>query len=485
MIAGAAVLVVGIAAVALWPRTAPTPPTMPAPRPAPVVERPATDALASQIANIRALAPRDPASALSQAAALRRDHPGADLAQLPRALRLEIIGPVAAAVQVTRGGEALAITADGILCRPDGEVFTLTVSAPGFIAREVQIPASTADAVAQTVTLLDQPRWSLPPIAPTWVRLLPAGKNVLLACDRKIAVVALSDGSEIARLDQARAPGLLPDQPTWASVLGLDAGRLRLGLSGGLCVETDVERFASVREIHRGQASVLGLRDASLVLRLGETGTFSLERDRGTTSLVADSRERRLWSRPVSGNVAPWFTVQGDHLVVVEQQALVHLSQEGEVLATVALPATRTGEPSILADQSLLIPTSDGVVQAAGRLAPIRLPGLRGSVVTYGADGNLVAAAVGREVAVWRVGAEGARLVWQQQIVPAERQVQFLRLLDDQLIVVDDHGVIRWLAHADGRVTRTVRPGARSLTAPIVQGQQAVVVLEPGVIAAY
>lgn len=485
VVAGAAVLVVGIAAVALWPRKASTPPVIQAPRPAPEIERPATDALASQIASIRALVPRDPAAALSQAALVRRDHPGADLAQLPRALRLEIVGPVASAVQVTREGEPIAITADGILCRPDGEAFTLTVSAPGYLPQEVQIPASSTDSLTHTVTLLDQPRWSLPPIAPTWVRLLSAGKDVLLACDRKVALVSLNDGSEIARLDQSRAPSLLPEQPTWASVLGLEAGRLRLGLSGGLCVETEVERFGSVREIHRGQASVFGLREAPLVLRLGETGMFSLERDSGTMSLVADSRERRLWSRPVSGGLTPWFTVQGDHLVVVDQQALVHLSQEGEALATVALPAARTGEPSILADQSLLIPTSDGVVQVAGRSASGRLPGLRGVVVAHGTEGGVVAAAVGREVAVWRVGAEGARLVWQQQIVPAERQVQFLRLLDDQMIVVDDRGVIRWLAPGDGRVMRTVRPGARSLTPPLVRGQQVVVMLEPGVLAAY
>jgi hypothetical protein len=100
-------------------------------------------------------------------------------------------------------------------------------------------------------------------------------------------------------------------------------------------------------------------------------------------------------------------------------------------------------------------------------------------------DGSLVAAAVGREVMVWQLRAEGLRLLWRQEPLVAERQVHFLRLQDKQLIMVDDRGEIRWLAQADGRVQRTVRTGARLLTAPVLRGEQVVVVLDPGVVAAF
>ncbi|HEX3135191.1 MAG TPA: serine/threonine-protein kinase, partial [Planctomycetota bacterium] len=230
------VLVVVLGGVVTWtmlkPSERPTPPPVVSLPEVPATQ-PASDTLAQRIAAITAASVRDPASALEQAGALRHEQPKADLARLPVALHLIVLGPEASALRVTQNGEPVAVSSGSLLCRLCGEPLSLRIEVHGFRAQDIVIPASPADELTHTVALLDEPQWSMPAFAPTWVKLLPSPDGVLLASDRKVVIIAPTDGRELRRLDHATAP-MLPENLTWASVLSAGLDQVCLGVTGGL-----------------------------------------------------------------------------------------------------------------------------------------------------------------------------------------------------------------------------------------------------------
>ncbi len=447
------------------------------------VEQPVGDTFARRIAAIETLAARDPAVALDQANTLRREQPKSDLARLPVALRLTVQGPVVAALRVTHNGEPLAVSADSLLCRRRDDPLSLRIAAEGFRTQEVVIPASSADEVTYTVALLDEPRWIMPAFAPTWVKLLPSPEGVLLASDRKVVVIALADGRELHRLDHTSMP-LLPENLTWASVLSAMPDTVRLGVTGGLCVEAGAAGLLPVSEIHRGQASVLALQMLPLTLRLGEEGIFLIERDGSDFALAADNHERRLWSRSLKCSLVPWLTGQGDRLLVIGDRLIQRFSQEGEEVSQVALTSPRTAEPVVCGAAGVVIPTSAGMMRLAAKLQT--LPGSPAPVSACAGDATLIVAACGRGLVAWGVDGESVQSKWSHpDVAEANRHVVYVSLTTDCVLVVDDAGAVRMFARADGKVLRTVRTGAALLAPPILVNERLIVVLAPGVACAF
>lgn len=449
-----------------------------APPPLPVV-----DAIRERIQAISELAVRDPVAALAQAEAVRRDHPTADLALLPVALRLEVHGPAMGALQVTSGGQPVAVSPAGLMCRVRGAPMSLRITAPGYHPQEVLIPASQADEVVHGVTLLDEARWIMPAFAPTWVKLMPSPAGVLLASDRKVVLISSTEGREIARLDH-NVSSRLPESTTWASVLSSHAGLVRLAVTGGLCIEAGLADLTPVRELHRGQSSVLALQMLPLTLRLGEEGIFLVEREASGFVVAADNRERRLWSRPLKGHPIPWFSSQGDHLVVITDQEFQRLSQEGEDQGRWMLPHPRTGEPIALGQTALLVPTAGGLlrVDATGAMRNLAatIP-----VTASAGDGTTVVIAQGGDLAGWRVVADDVQAVWtSKEVVLAPRRLVHLTVGDGRIAAADDSGVVR-VFDLEGKPQRTIRPGAALLAPPLIRGAAIVVVMTPGIVAAF
>lgn len=449
------------------------------------VERPAGDTLAQRIAAIVALGARDPAAALDQANALRGEQPTAELARLPVALRLTVQGPEASALRVTQHGESVAVSSGSLLCRVRGEALTLQIDAAGFRSQEVVIPASSAVDLTHTVALVNEPRWATPAFAPTWVKLLPSPEGVLLVSDRKVVVISLTDGRELRRLDHAAAP-LLPENLTWASVLSAVSDKVRLGVTGGLCVEAGAAGLTPVSELHRGQSSVLALQLLPLTLRLGEEGIVLIERDGSGFALAADNRERRLWSRPLKGSVVPWFTGQGERLLVIGDRLIQLFSQEGEEVAQQALPTPRTGEPVICGAAGVVVPTTAGVIRVAAKLQLQALPGPTDPVSACVGDATVIAAACGRALVVWEVDGDSVKPKWSHpDVVEAGRRLVHVSLTSDRVMVVDDLGVMRMFVRADGKALRIVRAGAALLAPPLLLGGQVIAVLMPGTVCAF
>jgi serine/threonine protein kinase len=447
------------------------------------VTQPASDTLVQRIAAITAVSVRDPASALQQASALRQEQPKADLSRLPVALHLIIYGPEAAAVRITQNGEPVAVSPGSLLCRQRGEPRSLRIEAQGFRAQDIVIPASSADDLTHTVALLDEPHWIMPAFAPTWVKLLPSPDGVVLASDRKVVIISSTDGRELRRLDHASAP-MLPENLTWASVLSVAPDKVRFGVTGGLCIEAGATGLTPVSELHRGQSSVLALQMLPLTLRLGEEGIFLIERDGSGFALAADNRERRLWSRSIKSSVVPWFTGQGDRLLVIGDRQIQHFTQEGEEVAPAALPAARTSEPVIGGAAGVFVPTTAGVIRLAAK--PQVLPGSSGPVAACAADATVIVAACGRALVAWEVDGENVKPTWSHaEVAESDRRLVQVSLTTDRVIAVDDLGVVRMFARADGRALRTVRTGAALLAAPVLVGERVIAVLAPGVVCAY
>lgn len=484
ILAGLVVIVIAITAVLVAPRAQTNrPATAAAAAISPPTPPDVADVVGERITSIRALAQRDPAAALAQADALRRDAPTADLARLPVALRLTVRGPVATTLLVTRDGKPMVVSADGLMCRMRGEALSLHIAAPGYRAQAVQIPGSDDDVLAREVVLLDEPRWALPAFAPTWVKLLPAPDGVLLASDRKVVVLSSTDGRELRRLDRAASP-LLPEHPTWAAVLSSGPDQVRLSLSGGLCIEAGSAGLTPVREVHRGQSSVLALQLLPLTLRLGEEGLFLVERDAAGFVVAVDNRERRLWSRPLTGGVVPWFHGQGDHVLVVGEREVERLSQEGERQGLWPLAHSRTGEPLVVGRSALLVPTAGGLVRVE-RGGAMQAPGEARSVSACAGDATLAVAAMGADLMAWRLVDDEATAGWaKKQVVPAPQRIVHLAIGDGRIAAVDDGGGVH-LFDREGTVLRTIRPGAPLLAPPLIHGMGIVVVIAPGVVAAY
>lgn len=484
ILAGLVVVVVAITAVLVAPRAQTNRPAMtenvaPSPPAPPTV----ADVVGERIDSIRALAQRDPAVALAQADALRRDAPTADLARLPVALRLTVHGPATTTLQVTRDGQPMVVSADGLMCRMRGEELSLHIAAPGYRAQAVQIPASDDDVLAHEVVLLDEPRWALPAFAPTWVKLLPAPEGVLLASDRKVVVLSSTDGRELRRLDRAASP-VLPENPTWAAVLSSGPDQVRLSLSGGFCIAAGSAGLTPVREVHRGRSSVLALQVLPLTLRLGEEGLFLIERDAAGFVVAADNRERRLWSRPLTGGVVPWFHGQGDHVLVVGEREIERLSQEGERQGLWQLSHPRTGEPLVVGRSALLVPTAGGLVRVE-RGGAMQTLGETRSVSACAGDATLAVAAMGADLMSWRLVEGAVQAGWvKNQMVPAPQRIVHLAVGDSRIAAVDDGGGVH-LFDREGTLLRTIRPGAPLLAPPLIHETGIVVVIAPGVVAAY
>jgi hypothetical protein len=393
------------------------------------------------------------------------------------------VGPAENTVRVAQGGVEVATSPGLLLCRARGEEMRLQVSAAGFQARDVAVPASPEESLDLTVTLLDAPRWSMAEFAPTWVRLLSSPAGILLASDRKVVLVSMTDGREVQRLDHAAA-AFLPENLTWAALLPAMSGKLSLGVSGGACVEVDVASFATAREIHRGQASVLSLRRLPLTLRLGEEGIFLIERDNAGFVLAADNRERRLWSRPLRSGLVPWFTGEGDHLLVVGDHQVQLFSQEGEETKQVALPAVRIAEPVPLAGAGLIIPTADGVFLWTAGLTP--LPGSLQPLTAFTSDASMLVAASGTGLATWQVHGDELSPGWNRAGVVGNRhRITYLALGETTVAAVEETGDIQVLKREDGSLVRTIRTGTPLFAPPLLTGGMVVVVLAPGVLSAY
>lgn len=445
-------------------------------------QRPGGDQVSIRVAEIVELGMRDPSSALARAAELRRTHPQADLALLPVALRLEVEGPASGAFRVMQNGTPVAMT-NGSLCRMRGQPLSLRITAEGFRPVEIEVPSSPADELIQTVVMLNEPRWAMAPFAPTWVRLLPAGSDVLLASDRKVVLISANDGVERRRLDSGSSP-LLPENPVWASVLSLKDGRIRLGVVGGLCVAAAFPGLEAATEVHRGTASVLALKELPLTLRLGEDGMFLVERDGPGFVLAADNRVRRLWSRPLKSAMTPWLAGHGDQLLVVGERQVQRFSQEGEETASWPLPAPRSAEPLTVGAAGVLLPTLDGLFHLEVDLR--RVAGVAGPVGGVVEGGGLVVAANGRGLMAWRIAEGGLEPAWvRPDLIPADRRLVHLSIGGDQVVAVDDVGVMRVFARGDGAPVRILRSGSPLLAPPLVVGGMIVVVLAPGVVAAF
>jgi hypothetical protein len=474
------------APIATAASSSPVPPPVPA-APGPTL---AGSSFGEVIAAIASLGRQDPATALRQAQALRDEHPTARLPGLPLPLRLVVIGPPEQAVRVTSRGLPLVLSPGLVLCRIPGQWLDLRVSADGFQAQEIAIQEGPAGGEqVQVVTLLNQARWSLPAFSPTWVRLFRGAGGVVVASDRKIVLIADGDGQERARLDHALL-GDLPEQGlTWAAAQPGPAATLQFGVTGGLYLEAGIgDTFSDVRVLHRGQASVLKAVRLPLSLRLGEDGIFALERTAFGMALVADSQQRRLWSRPLAGRMVPWFSAEGDHLLVVGDRQVQRISQEGEEQATAPLPGARTGEPLAVPGAGVLIPTDAGLVAIA---KPGAAPGLvawatPGVVTALVAGAGQLTCAGPQAISSYRIGDQGAQPLWSQPAAVAiEHRIVHLVDGGDVVIAVEDGGVMRAFRQADGTAARTVRPGVPLLAAPVAVPGGWVVVEAPGVVRLY
>jgi len=451
--------------------------------PAVPVERPAADNQAQRITEIVALGTRDPAAALGQAAALRRERPMADLSRLPVALHLRVQGPEVSTVRVSRNGEPVAVSPGLLLCRVRGEPLSLRIDAAGFRSQEVEIRASSADEVTHSIAVLNEPYWTMQTFAPAWVRLLSTPDGVLLASDHKVVLISSVDGGELRRLDRSGS-SMLPEKLIWSSVLSVAPDKLRLGITGGLCIDVGVAALIPVRELHRGKSSVLALQVLPLTLRLGEEGMFLVEREVSGFTLAVDNHERRLWSRPLKGGLVPWICTQGDNLLVIGDHQIQRFSQEGEEIAAVALPAPRTGEPVVGGAAGVFIPTTSGVIRLVATLDA--LPGPVDPVNACVGDATLIVAACGRDLVAWDIVGESVKPRWShREVVAADRRLVHLTLTAGCVIAVDDQGVVRMFARAEGTAMRTVWVGAALLAPPILSGERLVTVSAPGVVSAY
>lgn len=478
----AVIAAVAVVVVLGMPRDA-APSTVVAPPAKPPAAKTVSEVLQERMLAINALAATNPAVALAQAATLRREHPAADLRSLPVSLRLDVQGPALSALQVVQDGRLVPLSPDGVLCRKRDEPTSLQITAPGYLPLEVRVPASPEDEVVHHVVLLDEPRWAMPAFTPAWARLLPARDGILLASDRKVVRISLADGEEIERLDRAAVPALA-ENATWAAVLSSGPESVRLAAVGGLCLHADLPDLRTAREFHRGQSSVFALQILPLTLRLGEEGVFLIERDAAQYVLAADTRERRLWSRPVKGGLVPWLNAQGDHLLVVGEHEVQRFSQEGELHGRWPLPHPRTGEPLALGRTALLIPTAGGLlrVEQNGMMSN---PTEGWPIVAFAATVDGMVAAGGYAVMSWNRKEDAVEPAWQQrQVVVAPRRITHVAMDEARIVVADDRGTMQ-VFDRTGKALRTIRPGAPLLTSPLIHGRLVIAVMGTGVVAAF
>ncbi len=496
----------------------------PAFRPVAEIARTATAELAAQRDDAARIAAArtagDHAVALNLAEAYRRRHPRAFAAlhrlPLPGRVRIQLTElAVPPDLTVTIDGKPVPLTppvanddgavVDAVFCRSGDQATAVTVVADGCIPQPLRLPASAqATEQLETVTLRPAPLWSVAYADPRasgafvpWARLASQAGNLLLQHQDCLLLLRSADGIRLATAERPTNAS-----PTFTPLLAAaPADRIVTGLSDGA-----VQRWSAAlvleQDLHpRAAPEVLAWAEIQLAQQNNKPIQVVVERTAAGAELSGRDPGQVYWRyrEPLraTGGLPPQIVVHDDRLVVIDDQNLRLIEEDGTPVQTIALRSPRSGPALEIPRAQAGISTM--LIPCAGEVAVCTL-GLRQNPLSLIADpvfrqagpgqvarsGGRVIVAGDRQLAAIDLGAASV-LRWRQ---PHSRPPVLAPVMDGtRVATVDDRGTVLIRANDTGALQQRIAHGTPLAGTPLIMalddGPAVVVADRAGRVAAY
>jgi hypothetical protein len=423
--------------------------------------------------------------ALDLAAQLAAEQPraGALLGERPlpgrvRALDADSGGEITGLRLLVNGVELAA--GEERFCRMASADTQIEVSATGYAVQRVSVVAGS-DAAERTVEvrLGPAPVWRVvaPNQRPAWLRLHAAGTAVIRHSGEEVIAIDAATGS--AR--PLTQPGVQV-MPWWASG---DTGWSFATADGEQRqILPTLDRAVPVRRLGGPPVAML---DIDLVYRAGGRLALAVEPVAAGLVLIAREGTREAWRvADLHGPAEPLLRRVDDRIVVVDNQTVLVLEEDGKVASRLPLRAPRSGPAAELPGGRLLIATTGGIdmVLLAGGVRLTAHPWLaEAGVAVPAAEGaSVVLARADRAVDIATWADEPVRPRWRAKIAGRPLHVTVSGGL---AAVADEAGAVTVLRLSDGVTLRRIAHGVALATAPLLLPSLVVLGDQTGALAGY
>ena len=423
--------------------------------------------------------------ALDLAAQLIAEQPraGALLAERPlpgrvRALDADSGGEIAGMRLLVNGVELPA--GEARFCRAASADTQIEVSATGYAVQRVAVVAGSdaAERVVE-VRLGPAPLWRVvaPNQRPAWLRLHAAGAVVISHSGEAVVAIDAATGSArpLTQPGVQVMPWWAPGDSNWAFATADGEQRQIL---------PTLDRSVPVRRLGGPPIAML---DIDLVYRAGGRLALAIEPAADGLVLIARDGTREAWRvAGLRGPAEPLLRRVDDRIVVVDNQSVLVVEEDGTVASRLPLRAPRSGAAAELPGGRLLIPTSGGIdlllLTGGVRLtahpwlseAGVAVPAAEGTAIVLARSDRAV------DIATW--ADEPVRPRWRAKIAGRPAQVA---LSGGFAAVADEAGAVTVLRLSDGVTVRRIAHGVALATPPLLLPGLVVLGDQTGALAGY
>ena len=387
----------------------------------------------------------------------------ATIAQLPLPGKLRLHLPVGVQARVRIEGQDFPATLEIIFCRSATRPVKLEVSAPGYQAWEFTALANSKEIV--DASLAETPRWSQTLSRPATLRL--HGRHLIAITSDAVHTIDATNGTLASTLGITTVSNAQAASFHVVQTSELSDEAVLVGTSDGQVMAIPFSPHDSRRPLFRSKDSVLALVERKMLLRVGDTGRFTIERNEQTAALVANLDTRELWRKPFKAACMPWLAASDDAVIVIDDVSLRRFDQEGAptpTLSNQALPpGNRVGPPIAVAHgAALVLPMTTGCVV-------LRADAEKGFVVAASPDalagrttpkmlasGDLLLVADERILTLLRWNKDAFTELWRFNVSTGRRWVSGLGIGSAVVSVCDDHANLHLLRIADQALIRTI-----------------------------
>ncbi len=365
-------------------------------------------------------------------------------------------------------------------CRARSGDTQIEVTASGYAVQRVAVVAGSdpAERVVE-VRLGPAPLWRVaaPEQRPAWLRLHAAGAAVISHTAGGVVAIDAATGS--AR--PLTQPGVQV-APWWSSG---DTGWTFATADGEQRqILPTLDRAVAVRRLAGAPVAML---DIELVYRTGGRLALAVEAAGGGLALVARDGTREAWRvAGLSGPADPLLRRVDDRIVIVDNQTVLVVEEDGTIASRLPLRAPRSGPSADLSGGRMLIATTAGVdlLLLTGGVRLVAHPWLaEAGVAVPAAEGDaVVLARADRAVDIATWASDPVRPRWRAKI--AGRPVQ-VALSGGLAAVADEAGAVTVLRLSDGVTLRRIAHGVALATAPLLLPGLVVLGDQTGALAGY
>jgi len=406
-------------------------------------------------------------------------------AWLPLPARLVVTdadtGALLASVRVRVDGVELS-SFDGRFSRLPGADTHVEVVAPGYAPARSVLPASSdPEERSLNMALGLAPVWRIaaPTKRPAWLGLHAVGNAALILAPDGATVVDTATGATRA----LTLPGTML-MPWWSQV---DAGWSFATTDGEQRqILPTLDRAVPVRRL---AGAPLCRLEIELVYRAGGRLAITVEDLEGKRALIARDGEREVWRLAglSMGAAVPLLYRGDDKIVVIDNQSVHVVEEDGSETARFALRAPRIGPAASLPGGRILVATGAGIdlVQLGkGGAQIVSHPWLsEAGLAIPASDGDaVILARSDRSVDIATWASDPVKPRWRTSVSGRPQQAALGLGL---AAVADDGGVITIIRLADGVTVRRIAHGAASMAPPLLLPGVVVIADQTGAVAGY